>query len=86
VEGRELTRRGIQRGDDGRRKNWRHPDRAATPSLGSGIEHGDEGIWITCVRKQEGKAIREVSLLFDEVDGHPPSRLGSQTANNKPVR
>jgi hypothetical protein len=28
---------------------------------------GDTGIWVTCARHQEGKAAREIGVLFAEV-------------------
>lgn len=31
------------------------------------VQPGDEGIWVTCARHQEGKAAREVGVLFSEV-------------------
>ncbi|KAJ4291526.1 hypothetical protein N0V88_006123 [Collariella sp. IMI 366227] len=30
------------------------------------VQPGDEGIWVTCARHQEGKAAREVGVLFSE--------------------
>ena len=33
------------------------------------IQPGDTGVWVTCARHQEGKAAREVGVLFAEVCG-----------------
>ncbi len=34
---------------------------------------GDTGVWVTCARHQEGKAAREVGVLFAEVCGFSSS-------------
>lgn len=31
------------------------------------LQPGDTGIWVTCARHQEGKAAREIEVLFAEV-------------------
>jgi hypothetical protein len=68
-----LTRRGDQSSGNGKWKNRHNLGTVATPSQSGSVDRGDEGVWITCARKQEGKALREVSLLFDEVGCHTRS-------------
>ncbi|KAK4136212.1 hypothetical protein BT67DRAFT_440358 [Trichocladium antarcticum] len=47
---------------------WRTPHQEAKAGLqqGHGVQPGDTGVWVTCARHQEGKAAREVGVLFAE--------------------
>ncbi|OAA54500.1 thump domain containing protein [Niveomyces insectorum RCEF 264] len=48
---------------------WKTPHQAQVKALhlprGS-VEPGDVGLWVTCARGMEGKAARELQMLFDE--------------------
>ncbi|KAK4124194.1 hypothetical protein N657DRAFT_380106 [Parathielavia appendiculata] len=47
---------------------WMTPHQQAKAVLqkDAGLQPGDTGIWVTCARHQEGKAAREVEVLFAE--------------------
>ncbi len=55
----------------GNANKWKTPhqqSKLARVASGEGtIQPGDTGIWVTCARHQEGKAAREVGVLFAEV-------------------
>ncbi|KAK4236941.1 tRNA acetyltransferase TAN1 [Achaetomium macrosporum] len=47
---------------------WKTPHQQAKLALhqDASLQPGDRGIWITCARHQEGKAAREIDVLFAE--------------------
>ncbi|KAL2268149.1 hypothetical protein VTJ83DRAFT_2995 [Remersonia thermophila] len=47
---------------------WKTPHQLAKMQLhqDANLQPGDTGIWVTCARHQEGKAAREIEVLFSE--------------------
>jgi tRNA acetyltransferase TAN1 len=49
------------------RKQWRVPRANEAAFKNRSIQYGDSGIWATCDKGREGKAIGELKDLFQEV-------------------
>ncbi|KAJ9134760.1 Thump domain containing protein [Pleurostoma richardsiae] len=52
-------------GNEGKWKTSHQHTKTSTVQAGT-IEPGDAGIWVTCARSMKGKAVRELSMLFEE--------------------
>ncbi|KAL1844119.1 hypothetical protein VTJ49DRAFT_4971 [Mycothermus thermophilus] len=63
--GRTLTMMILQTGNAGK---WKTPHQLAKMQhhQDANLQPGDTGIWVTCARHQEGKAAREIEVLFSE--------------------
>ncbi|KOS17629.1 hypothetical protein ESCO_002587 [Escovopsis weberi] len=59
-------------GLDGSAHKKRKAKQAEKIEMGTAIEIGDEGIWVTYARGMKGKAIREFKELCDEVGSPEP--------------
>lgn len=57
---------GTKSGNAGKWKTPHHETQAAS-SGNINAQPGDAGVWVTCARNQENKAIRELTALLDEV-------------------
>ncbi|EFX00822.1 thump domain containing protein [Grosmannia clavigera kw1407] len=63
------TSRNFKRKKSGNDGKWKTPHQARVKPLNiqrGNVEPGDVGVWVTCARGMEGKAARELQLLFDE--------------------
>jgi tRNA acetyltransferase TAN1 len=56
-----------QTGNAGKWKTPHQQAKSKALAADASIQPGDTGIWVTCARHQEGKAAREIEVLFAEV-------------------